>query len=540
MHNNTHPIDLKPLVLIIDDDFTMRLLMRETLKQSGFDVEEAEDGGPALERFQEKRPDIILLDVMMPEMDGFTVCRTLRAMPGGAHIPILLVTGLDDMESINRAYEAGATDFLTKPITWPLLGHRVRYVLRASQAIAKVGTSEARLAHAQAIAHLGNWEWQLDSDQMTCSEEVSNIIGLPWENLAQKEVKAFLDIVHPDDRQPLADLIRQAKNHNQGYSLDHRIVRPGGVERIVHQQAEVIVDSHGRAVQINGTLQDVTERKLVENELKRYRNHLEELVAQRTAELTQANTKLQEAKEQAEQANALKDKFVSLVAHDLRSPLAGIITALDYLSTDNETPLNEDHQEIVEKLIRIGKSLVQMIEDVLNISRLKTGKITPKCERLSGHAIVEGVLHNLGHLAKQKGVALCNEVPEDAQWLADPVLLGEVILNLTSNGIKFCVKGEHVRFYQPAPERGILAVADNGRGMPPDLPSKLFRIEEKTSMPGTAGEVGTGFGLPFSQDIMRAHGGEITVESELGKGSTFYLRLPTPDATPSVATDTPE
>jgi len=514
-----------PLVLIVDDDFTMRLLMRETLEQSGFQVIEAQDGEPALAIYQEQRPNIILLDVMMPNMDGFSVCKILRTLPECAHIPILLVTGLDDMESINRAYEAGATDFLTKPITWPLLGHRVRYVLRASEAMAKVGQSEASLAHAQSIAHLGNWEWQLDENNVVCSQEVSRIIGQPWQQLS-KDMQGFLPLIHPTDRPIVEQCWQKAREQGIAYSVDHRILRPDGSERIVHQQAEIISNTQGQVVQINGTIQDITERKQAENELKQYRNHLEELVEQRTAELTQTNAKLQEAKEQAEQANSLKDKFVSLVAHDLRSPLAGIITALDFIYTDTDAPLHEEHQEIVGRLINIGKSLVQMIEDVLNIGRLKSGKIRPNLEVLPGKALVDKVIKNLSYLAKQKGVELCNELPDHCQWSVDPALFGEVVQNLTSNGIKFCVKGDHIRFYQPPADKGILAVADTGTGIAPEVIPKLFKVEEKTSTPGTSGEQGTGFGLPFSQDIMHAHGGEIRVESQPGQGSTFFLYLP--------------
>ena len=134
----------RPVVLIADDDVTMRLLIRETLEQAGFTVEEAEDGAQALATFVRVRPDIVLLNVLMPKMDGFTTCATLRTLPGGAHAPVLMVTGLDDIESINRAYEVGATDFITKPFNWTILDHRVRYLLRASRAVEALRKSEAK------------------------------------------------------------------------------------------------------------------------------------------------------------------------------------------------------------------------------------------------------------------------------------------------------------------------------------------------------------------------------------------------------------
>lgn len=519
----------KPKVLIVDDDATMRLLMRHTLKKADFEVEEAVDGEPALEMFKQHAPDIILLDVMMPNMDGFTTCAEIRKLPGGEHVPILLVTGLDDMESINKAYEAGATDFITKPITFPLLSHRVRYVLRASSAIENVGKSEARLAHAQSIAHLGNWEWDLLHNEVFWSDEVFRILGLEKIH-TEVSMQVYENVIHRSDKDLVRDNLSHARN-GQSLNFDHRIIRVNdGEERIVHIQCEAVkhADHKGQecTYQINGTIQDVTERKRVENELKQYRNHLEELVDQRTAELTEANSQLKDAKEQAEQANDLKDKFVSLVAHDLRSPLAGIISALEFLHTDDETPLNEEHQEIVGRLLEIGKSLVQMIEDVLNIGRLKTGKITAKPQHLNARKTVESMLNNLSYLAKQKDIELINEIADNATLYADPALYVEVLQNIASNGIKFCNKGDSIRFYTPEAQPSVIAIQDTGIGIPADLIPKLFKIEEKTSTPGTSGEKGTGFGLPFSQDIMRAHGGELRVESVLGEGTTFFVHLP--------------
>ncbi len=137
----------KPLVLVADDDDNMRLLVRESLEPAGFDVNEAENGIEALFAFDRSRPDIVLLDVMMPEMDGFDACSQLRSRPGGEHVPVLMVTGLDDVESINRAYDVGATDFITKPIKWANLQHHVRYMLRAAHAMVNLSNSLKVIQH---------------------------------------------------------------------------------------------------------------------------------------------------------------------------------------------------------------------------------------------------------------------------------------------------------------------------------------------------------------------------------------------------------
>jgi diguanylate cyclase (GGDEF)-like protein/PAS domain S-box-containing protein len=133
-----------PSVLVADDDFMMRYLSRKALEQTGFKFLEAMNGREALALFNEKRPDLVILDVLVPDIDGFSACAALREHPAGKLTPILMVTGLDDIESINRAYEVGATDFISKPINWPVLGHRLRYMLRASRSIEGFYKSEAK------------------------------------------------------------------------------------------------------------------------------------------------------------------------------------------------------------------------------------------------------------------------------------------------------------------------------------------------------------------------------------------------------------
>ena len=118
------------LVLIVDDDVFIRTLARDALEQAGFETEETSDGNQVLSLFTRLQPDIVLLDVMLPGADGFTVCRQIREHPEGKNTPILMMTGLDDVESIRKAYDSGATDFISKPFNWYVLGYRVRYMLR--------------------------------------------------------------------------------------------------------------------------------------------------------------------------------------------------------------------------------------------------------------------------------------------------------------------------------------------------------------------------------------------------------------------------
>lgn len=146
------------VVLVVDDDVMIRTLMRASLEQAGFTVMEAADGGEAMAAFASASPEIILLDVEMPAMNGFEVCRHVRASATGRHIPILMVTGLDDTESVNRAYEAGATDFVTKPINWANLAYRVRYMLRSARLFNDLNESRQREARLGRIINASSNE----------------------------------------------------------------------------------------------------------------------------------------------------------------------------------------------------------------------------------------------------------------------------------------------------------------------------------------------------------------------------------------------
>jgi CheY-like chemotaxis protein len=131
-------------VIIADDDPTIRAVMRASLQKGGFDVIDVENGALACQAFAEHNASIVLLDVEMPVQDGFLTCAQIRRLPGGENIPIVMVTGRDDIEAVDEAYQAGATDFIAKPINWPIFGHRVQYILRASKDYQALRRTEAK------------------------------------------------------------------------------------------------------------------------------------------------------------------------------------------------------------------------------------------------------------------------------------------------------------------------------------------------------------------------------------------------------------
>ncbi|MCK9296698.1 MAG: EAL domain-containing protein [Desulfobulbaceae bacterium] len=257
----------RAVVLIVDDDMAQRLLMRESLHDSSLVVQEAANGAEALDAFARFSPDLVLMDVKMPKMDGFTACAKMRGLAGGQDAVIVLVTGLEDFASIGRAFDAGATDFITKPVNWPLLSHRVRYLLRAGRAFRNLRQSEKRLSIAQNIASLGNWDWDIDKNSLYCSPQMYRIFGLPADK-SPAAYEVFLQRVHPDERDSVKDLVGKALEARKPYSIDYRITLPDGACRNVHEQADVVHDGKGNPVSMQGTVQDITERINTEEKIR--------------------------------------------------------------------------------------------------------------------------------------------------------------------------------------------------------------------------------------------------------------------------------
>lgn len=252
----------QPRILVVDDDFATRLLASEALIADGFAPVEAEDGHEALAEFDRQTPDAILLDINMPGLDGYEVCRRVRQRPGGHTTSILVMTASDDVDAVERAFASGATDFLTKPLNLPLLAHRVRYMLRAAATTAAARESAARLARAQKLAHLVHW--QVTGADLTWASDPLAVFwpDAPPDHPAREPAgHAMLALVHPEDR----DRVAAAFANLTGHQLDYRLLLPDGSERFVHQDAEL--DLSDRGVVLIGAAQDVTERKLAEHQI---------------------------------------------------------------------------------------------------------------------------------------------------------------------------------------------------------------------------------------------------------------------------------
>ena len=167
----------KPLVLIVDDEITARIVTREILLNAGFDVEEAEDGAAAFRLLDDLRPDMVMTDVTMPDHGRISLCEEIRRRPGGKLLPVLMVTGLDDVESIHRAYEAGATDFITKPFNWLVLSQRIRHMVRESRLVEDLQRSEAK--NRALLSAIPDMMFRIDREGTILESKESKDFNLP-------------------------------------------------------------------------------------------------------------------------------------------------------------------------------------------------------------------------------------------------------------------------------------------------------------------------------------------------------------------------
>ncbi len=257
----------KPLALIIDDDFSLRISMQAALVKAGFDVREAENGRLGLQAYEEESPDLILLDVVMPEMDGFETCTRIRGLPGGEYVQILMVTGLDDTKSTEKAFEVGANGFISKPINWVMLGHRGKYMLRAGRAFQELNRSKYRLAKTQKLAKLGNWEIDQVTNEFTCSLEARNLLGIEGKN----RVVTFDDFLAPisaEEKDMVQERINTALEARKSFSINYRVIHPDGTERHILNQGEILFNETQVPEIMLGAVQDVTQLKLAEEEIR--------------------------------------------------------------------------------------------------------------------------------------------------------------------------------------------------------------------------------------------------------------------------------
>ena len=245
-------------ILVVDDDPNFRLITHENLKAVGFEVIEAHSGNDALTQLKVRRPDLIILDAMMDDLDGFETCKALRADPKLADIPIIMSTGLDDIESINQAFKAGASDFIIKPLNYALLIHHIRFLLRSSRNTAELRSSQLQLSAAQRIARMGYWTWDVEKNTFEMSAYLAELCRFDQSRFSGA-LQQFIDLICPEDRAHVENIIFLTLDGVQTSPVEYRLRPDHGDEIVVSQETVLLVN--GSHTTVTGTVQDVSRQK---------------------------------------------------------------------------------------------------------------------------------------------------------------------------------------------------------------------------------------------------------------------------------------
>jgi PAS domain S-box-containing protein len=338
--------------------------------------------------------------------------------------------------------------------------------------------------------------------------------------------RLWRSMVHRDDRMAVRSDIR--KLLQQGKLVhEFRIVLADGEERTVESNARVRRDDNGKAIRIDGTISDITERKKAELALLQLNEALESKVIARTVDL-------QRARHEAEEANHAKSSFLAAMSHEIRTPMNGVVGMIDVL---HQSSLKGDQVEMVELIRESAFSLLGIINDILDFSKIEAGKLELEHEPVAVADVVEGVCGMLNGMAQKKDVTLTlyTDPAIPARVTGDALRLRQVLVNLANNAIKFSSGQDsagsvavRALLVDESPERVMLEfqITDNGIGMDEGTQSRLFTAFTQADVTTTRRFGGTGLGLAIASNLVQLMDGAITVESAPGKGSTFKVRVP--------------
>lgn len=260
-------INKTTLILVVDDELVNRLYIQKALEKEGYDVITAENGQQALQLIEKHSFNLVIMDVMMPVMDGYSTCLAIREGEDQLHVPILMLTALDDIESVEKSFDAGATDFVVKPVNLPIFKQRVRYGVKTHETDVELYNQQLRLVHAHKVARLGYWDWDIENENLYWSDEVYNIFGVSSEQ-SNITFKKFLANVYEEDRDKVSFAFNQSLEKGSPFSIEHRMVRPDKKVIFIHQHAELITDDAGKVTRMLGIAQDITDRHHAQERIK--------------------------------------------------------------------------------------------------------------------------------------------------------------------------------------------------------------------------------------------------------------------------------
>ena len=378
--------------------------------------------------------------------------------------------------------------------------------------------SESFLKKAQSVSKTGHWYLNIERDILFCSEETCRIFGIEYDS--PHTLATFFNLAHPDDLPHIQEDFRRALS-GEPFRTAYRILVNGEL-KWVEKRAEIEFDANNRPSICLGTVQDITAMVNSAQELDLYRHHLEEMVRLRTSEL-------ETAKAAAESANLAKSSFLSNMSHEIRTPINAII-GFAYLI--RREPLTRHQADELDKLSASSRHLLQIINDILDLSKIEARKVTLDIYDFEPARIIAGICSLVEEDAAKKDLRISVDLDRIPRSLSgDGNRVSQILLNLLTNAVKFTEKGSisiTARVLAKIGEKITLqfSVQDTGIGITPEQLSRLFIDFEQATNSTTRYYGGTGLGLSISKKLTELMGGTISVESEFGLGSTFSVTIP--------------
>ncbi|MFA6455960.1 MAG: response regulator [Bacteroidota bacterium] len=537
-------------ILIIDDDEDVRITLSNTLKGEGFECLTAGSGKEGIEQALVQRPDLVLCDIMMSEMNGFETLNAFREHENLLPIPFIFLSGHNESKIMRQSMELGADDFLAKPLNTKDVSAAINARLQRIEILYRQGEHNAELMRKRL-------------EELKTLAEVTKKInaGVLLEDICEQVYTAFRTFI-PFNRIGVAIIdeydgslvARWAKTDSTQVAINKGYRQPmkgSSLERIfVTKQPRIINDleEYYRSKPESQSTKDILSEGIRSSltcpliamgkdigfiffssfEKNTYKYEHVEIYTQLAGQLAVV---LEKARlyEQLIELNNTKNRFMGIAAHDLRNPLGAIIGFSSLMKDEPAVQSSPDLQEYVMNIEMAGSSALGLINDLLDYSAIESGQLTiTKCAVNIKEFMHETVkIHQM--FGRGKNITVESEVddrlPETV--LFDRQRIKQVIDNFLSNALKYSHQNTHifVRFMKQGNSLRC-EVTDQGQGIPDHELKNLFKEYSRTSVRPTGGEKSTGLGLAIAHKIIKEHSGEVGAESTVGKGSTFYFLIP--------------
>ena len=388
------------------------------------------------------------------------------------------------------------------------------------------------LNEIQEVVGFGWWDLHIPSQKATWSKQLFYLLGHD-PDVVNAEPEKFLERIHPEDREKVITALNKPFKDKGPYASEFRLLLPDGKIRYVSEHGRVFFDEQGNGVHYLGTTLDITHRVEAEQEVINQRDHLQKLtntlelrVKQRTEDLALKVKEISKAQSIAEQANRAKSDFLSCMSHELRTPLNAILGYSQLLEVDAK---DEATKENIGEIIHAGHHLLDLINEILDLAKIESGMIDVSIHSYNLGKLINKCLSIIKPLADNSSIQIVDNVnfSADIKINVDEKRFKQVLLNILSNAIKYnSANGKVIIDFSL--EKGnmlCLSVTDTGKGLTSEQQNKLFKPFERVGAEHSMIE-GTGLGLAINKDLIELMGGTIGVESEIGKGSRFWVQVP--------------